>query len=284
MTTPTTPPPVGDTRQRRPLGPVGIVLAVLGGLILLGVIAGAVNQSVATLSRSHTVLTADAKGTTDLKVNAEAGQFTLEFADTPEAVLDVRSSRGSWSLERRGNTLEVKPPGGWQSWCFLGCDRSRNDVKLTLPRELDNGQLNATLNLEAGELLANGNFARLDLDVDAGYLRANGSATSLDVDLGAGQADVVLADVADATYAVAAGRLNSELTGKAPATVDAQVSAGLLDLTLPDTSYSVASEVSAGSVDNRLQVSSNSSHQVGLQVSAGSVLLHPGAPPTGDGR
>ncbi len=83
--------------------------------------------------------------------------------------------------------------------------------------------------------------------------------------------------VESAKLDVSAGRMDAKLTGSAPGTVTAQVSAGMLNLTLPDASYNVASDVSAGSVENKLDTSSSSPNKVTVDVSAGSAVLLPGA-------
>ncbi|QRQ78222.1 DUF4097 family beta strand repeat-containing protein [Glutamicibacter protophormiae] len=272
------PLPPQDPAPRGSAKTLNIILAVIGVLALLTMAIGAARDAAASLSSSHVVQTADARGLASLDVEASSGTFTLEFSDTTEAVLDVQTSSGSgWTLRRSGDELVVRPPAGWNNFCFFSCTKWDNQVTLTLPRELNNGQLDAKFDLGAGEFRADGNFKDLGLDVGAGDLTVNGAASTLDATLGAGRADLTLDAVESAKLDVSAGRMDAKLTGSAPSTVTAQVSAGMLNLTLPDTSYNVASDVSAGSVENKLDTSSSSPNKVTVDVSAGSAVLLPGA-------
>ena len=69
-------------------------------------------------------------------------------------------------------------------------------------------------------------------------------------DLSAGGADIDLDDVAEADFSVSAGAVDARLTGTAPRTVTVDVSAGALELTLPEAAYDVRSDVSAGEFEN----------------------------------
>ena len=262
---------------------LNIILAVIGVLALLTVGIGAARSAMTTLNSSHVVQTADAKGITALDIQANSGSFELQFTDTTEAVLEVRSTSGSaWALNRSGSTLQVRPPAGWNDFCFFGCTKADNEIKLTLPEELNNGTLDAKFELGAGEFRANGNFNDLGLDVSAGELNMLGSAHTVDAKLGAGFAGLVLSDVDTATLEVSAGRMSAELDGTAPSSVNARVSAGWMDLVVPDTSYHVVSHASAGSLENNLDNSSSSKHQISVEVSAGSAVLTPGTEASGE--
>src|SRR5699024_8477251 len=124
--------------------------------------------------------------------------------------------------------------------------------------------------------VADGDFNRLDVELGAGEANVSGSARELD----AGSANLNLANVQTAELEVSAARLITELTGSAPDNVNAEVSAGRLEVTLPDTEYAVNSQVSAGNLDNELQTSSASDHRVNVEVSAGNTSLRPGDTPT----
>ena len=84
---------------------------------------------------------------------------------------------------------------------------------------------------------------------------------------------VSLADVRDADLQLSAGAANGTLTGSAPQTVTIDVSAGRLDLTLPDVPYAVGSDVSAGELRNDLDIDARSDRRVSVSVSAGFVAL-----------
>lgn len=268
---PTNPSPRGSAK------PLNIILAVLGGLVLLTVLISTTREAVATLNSRHSVQSTAVQGVSALDIRAASGTFNLKFAAVDEATLDVRSSSGKdWRMERKGEILEVSAPEDWLNFCFFGCTKDDNEVTLTLPQELNDGSMDAKLKLGAGQLNAEGSFDVLDLDVSAGALNMNGAAKDLDATLGAGRADLDLSGVEQADLDISAGRLNANLSGTAPQRVDAKVSAGTLQLTVPDTSYAVTAESSAGSVDNGLQTSSSSQHRISVKTSAGSAVLIPG--------
>ncbi|WP_454141812.1 sensor domain-containing protein [Microbacterium lacticum] len=72
---------------------------------------------------------------------------------------------------------------------------------------------------------------------------------------------------------LSAGAVTGAVTGRAPEEVAIDVSAGRLDLTLPDDAYAVSTDVSAGQLDNRLDVASSSANRVTVSVSTGYVAL-----------
>lgn len=271
---PSNPGPRGSAK------PLNILLAAIGSLVLLTMLISTTRSAVATLSSSHVVKTASIQGVTSLDVKAQSGTFSLKFAEISEATLEVRSNSGTdWKLQREGQELVVRAPNSWGDWCFFGCTAEDNKITLTLPQQLNDGSLDASLSLSAGEFTANGNFDDLVLDVGAGLLELNGASNTLDATLGAGRADLSLANVQSATLDVSAGRMNTELTGQAPGEVNASVSAGMLDLVLPDVPYDVTSDVSAGSVQNNLDTSSTAKHLVSVETSAGTSILRPGSAP-----
>lgn len=271
---PTNPSPRGSAK------PLNIILAVLGGLVLLTVLISTTREAVATLNTSYRSESFDAQGVKALDIYAASGTFNLEFAPVPEANFEVSTSNGKdWSVERKGETLEVRAPEDWMDFCFLGCAKDNNIVTLTLPQEMNDGSMDAKLKLGAGKVKAEGNFNVLDLDISAGELVMNGAAKDLDATLGAGHAYLELKDVEQADLGVSAGRLSAYLSGAAPQRIDAKVSAGTIQLTVPDVSYAVTAESSSGSVDNELQTSNDSQHRINVKTSAGSAVLYPGVAP-----
>ncbi|HJX80118.1 hypothetical protein [Glutamicibacter sp.] len=274
---PQNPPPAGSKSS------MTLVLAILGALIILGVIATSAWRASNSLGISSSEQTANAQGVTALDVQVDAGRFNLLFADIPEATLEVDSARsGEWTLRREAGTLLVRSPNDWGDWCFVGCDWEENDVTLTLPSSLNDGNLDAELQMAAGEFSADGNFNDLLMEMSGGTLDVSGSAKGLFVELGAGKTDIDMANVQIATFDISAGRVDGAFTGTAPKDIQAQVSAGMLQLTLPDTSYNVIQDVSAGAVENGLSVSQKSEHKVQVEVSAGNVVLRAGAEPTNE--
>ena len=274
------PPP--EPKRPSATKPIMVLLAVIGGLTLLVVMLTTIFSSAIGLNRGAATTTADATGATSLTVDAGASRFDVEFSDVDEATLETNGlSADRWNLTRQGTELTVEAPNLWTNWCIFNCSNNGTQVTLLLPEELNDGNLSADLDLSAGRLSATGDFDQLAFELGAGEASINGSARTLDAQLNAGSANVQLADVETAELEVSAGRLDTELTGSAPATVDAEVSAGRLDLTLPDVAYTVDSDISAGNLDNGLQTSSASDHRIGIQVSAGNATLRAGENPNG---
>lgn len=255
-----------------------IAIAVFGGVALLATggtaAVAAVNDVSESVSSQQQV---DASGISGIDLDLGGVNMRVEFADVDDAQLDVSGSGDSrWSLTRDGDELVVNSPDMKFGWWFGDWFNDEQSVVLTLPEELSDAGLDADLSLGAGSLDVQGDFADVDVEMGAGALFITGSAASIDLDLGAGRAELELADVSEADFTISAGRLEAELTGTAPNEVRFDVSAGSLELTLPDEEYDVRQDVSAGSLDNRLQTSPDARNSIVAGVSAGSAVLRPG--------
>jgi len=264
------PPPAGSGGSAKV---VAILTATLGGAIALGLVGSAVITTVVSASTGTETSAVTAAGVRELDIDVSAGSLRLEFADVPQASLDVTGGWGSggWTLEREGDELIVSSP----DWTFGGSWLFGGDVRavLTLPRALETTVLDAQFTISAGELDASGRFGELGIDMGAGSARVSGEARDVTAGISAGRADLDLAGVDSADLRVSAGRFEARLTGDQPSLVDLEVSAGSLDLTLPEGSYDVTSSAEAGQVDNRLETSASSPNRVAVQLSAGSVSL-----------
>lgn len=281
-------PPTSAVREPRGSGAraAAIVIAAFGGVVLLG------TGGTAAFAAVHDVASASSNVADSQKVNADgiesltvdvaASDVTARFGDVDEATLEVTGDRsGNWRLERDGDELLVHSPdrgfGWWFGGDWFGGDWFGDEsVTLTLPKDLNDGSLDADLTLGAGSLDVEGQFNDLGIVVGAGVLSMDGSATTIGADISAGRADLNLLGVEEADLRVSAGKLVAELTGDAPRVVTIGVSAGSLDLTVPDTDYNVTQEVSAGSLDNRLSTSTSARFTIDASVSAGSAILRPG--------
>ncbi|WP_312168170.1 hypothetical protein [Microbacterium sp.] len=259
-----------------------IVTAIVGGIALLGSGATAAVAATGGLVASSTegtdsLQTEDVSGLQGLDLDVDAGAMRIEFGDVDEAELSVTNSRGpGWTLERDGDDLVVRSPEfrfGWWFGSWFGDDES---AVLTLPESLRDAELDADLTLDAGSLDVAGDFGALDISVNAGALDIEGAASTLRIDMSAGRADAVLEGVDEADLSVAAGDLNVELTGRAPSQTTIDVSAGSLDLTVPDESYSIIQDVSAGSLDARVDQSGGARNTIEVSLSAGSATIRPG--------
>lgn len=260
---------------------VALITSIVGGVVLVGFVGTvAATQAFAFAtggSQDDDMQTAPIEGVTSVDVDSNASAFTLEFADVDEATLNiVGQSRARWSLETRGNTLAVESDQRFWDFCIGWCAAGGERVTLTLPESMSDGTLDTDLSVGAGSVTASGDFRSLDLRVGAGSLTFDGAAAVLTTKIDAGRADITVDGARDATFDVSAGRTDAVLTGTAPRSVDLDVSAGRLALELPDEVYAVHSEVSAGSLDNRLQTSSTAQRVISADVSAGSATLTPG--------
>jgi len=281
--TPAGPPPVpgqnppGGSPQRPPSSAgrvVAILAIVFGSLVIVGAIVSAVVGTIVSASVHTTNRTVEVAGVDRLDIDAAAGSLRVEFGSVREAELEVTSSWGAdrWVLERDGGDLVVSSPRMWGPWwIFGGWFGGPGDAVLRLPQSLEG--LDADITFSAGTLDVEGEFAELDLTMNAGRADIAGSAESLKADMNAGRADLELAGVATANLIVNAGSLDAALTGSQPDEVTVDLSAGSLNLSVPQGDYVVTSDVSAGGFDNRIGSDPSASSTIHVEVSAGQVTL-----------
>lgn len=257
-------------------GWITVLLAVFGGLALVGTGGTAAVAASADLSRSDSQQSIDVSGVESLDLDTNASEVTVEFGDVAEAELTVRGGRGGeWTLERDEDELVVRSPDTWFGWWFGRWFDDDRTVVLTLPNELEG--IDASFDVSAGSLDVTGRFGEIDVEMAAGDVTIDGEATSVDTHLSAGSADILLDGVSEAEFSASAGDLTVELTGAAPRETTIDVSAGSIDATLPDGEYNVTQNISAGDLDNGLEQSSSSGNTIDVSVSAGSVTLRPGS-------
>jgi hypothetical protein len=280
MSTVLTPPPA-DAIPPRPSAPepprdrsaarvISILTIALGVAVVVVTVWGAIVPTVrAATARSGVQTVAVPANVSALDIDVDAADLDIRFDDVDEATLLVERFGGDdWTLESDGGVLRVHTPRDrWWSWF----GSSNGDATLTLPSSLSG--VDAVIGLDAGSVVADGDFGALELDLGAGDAGLRGSATALTLDLSAGRADVDLVDVADAVFEVDAGEIAGSFGGTAPDSIRITANAGSVDVALPDAEYDVTSQVAAGSFDNGLTVSSSSPRTVAVEVSAGSVRL-----------
>ena len=250
-----------------------IATAVVGGVALISILVSTLilSRSVATAQSFQEI---DGAGIAAVRVESSAAAFALEFGDVTTAQLEAEgSSRSTWQLGRSGDAVTVASS---RDWCFFWCGGEVENVTLTLPARYNDGSLDLTMSLAAGSFFANGVFRDLDLEMAAGSMDVSGTAESVDVDVSAGSALVNMEDVSTASFQIAAGRVVSELRGSIPDQISIDVSAGSLNLTVPEGTYNVSADVAAGSFDNLLTSSPESTSAIDVDVAAGSVTLQPG--------
>ena len=272
------PPPVGGRSSGTTA--VLVVTAVIGGIALLGTggtAAAAAAGNLLSTSAPDSVQTVNAEGIEKIDLNADASRVRVEFGDVEEAELSITNGRGTaWTFERDGDELVVQSPRGTFGWWFGNWFGDEETVVLKLPQSLSGSDLEADLTLNAGSLDVAGDFGLLDVGINAGSLDIEGSARTLDMQMNAGSADVLLDGVDEVDLGVAAGDLRVELTGTPPTTTAIDVSAGSLDLTLPDVEYTITQSISAGSLDAKVDQASSARRSIDVSLSAGSVTIRPG--------
>ncbi|GAA3911158.1 DUF4097 family beta strand repeat-containing protein [Microbacterium invictum] len=280
-TTITPPPPVPPTGGYAPQPPqprstsrvIAILAICLGAVLILGAITTAAFSAIRAAAVSTGTLTADATGITELDIDVDAAGFRLAYGGD-EASLEVTGGSGSsaWRLDRDGDTLRVHSTrpwwGGWNWW---GDDER---VVLTLPDRYEDTPLDASFDLGAGSITADGTYRELELDLGAGAMDITGVAEHVDAEISAGRASLDLDEVDTATLSISAGSMDGELRGPVTA-LDLDVSAGRMVLTIPDQTYNLDQDVSAGDLTHDLDTSSSSRNTITASVSAGSIDLRP---------
>lgn len=276
------PAPHADAAPGRSSGATAITvgIAVVGGLALLGsggTAAAAAAGDLWSSSLPDSVQTVGVDGIDVVDLDVDGSNMRVEFGDVDEAELAITNGRGpSWTFERDGDELVVRSPESAWGWWFGNLFGNEERVVLTLPESLQDGGIEGDLTLNAGSLDVNGDFSHLGIDVSAGEVNVAGSATSLDVEMSAGRADILLDGVEDAVLGVSAGNLDVELTGTPPRQTTIEVSAGSADLTVPDVSYDITQNVSAGSLDAKVDQSGSDRRAIDVTLSAGSLTIRPG--------
>ncbi|WEK12637.1 MAG: hypothetical protein P0Y48_09140 [Candidatus Microbacterium phytovorans] len=259
---------------RRTSSKVVSTLAICAGAVLIlgTVVTGGV--SILRAASVHTgEVTASVAGVRTLDLDASAAQVTVSFGAVSEATLRVSGGSGAddWTLGRNGDRLVVASDRDiWARWGWL---REPETVELVLPASA--AGLDADLDLDSGSLRAEGDFGDLAVTLDAGSLRVTGTASDLTSEINAGSARFDLDGVVDARFAISAGSVDGALTGPTPSSIVVDVSAGRLDLAVPEGAYALTSDVSAGGFRHDLTVDPTSPHRVDVTVSAGSVVLRP---------
>lgn len=276
---PPTPTDPGPAAQKPPAsGPsrvVAIVAIVIGAVVILGAATSAVLGTVASASVGTSSRTVAVAGVQELSVDVSVDSLRVEFGAVREAELEVTGSEGvdRWTFERTGDRLTVASPDWFESWFSWGWfDDRRTEAVLRLPASLAGAD--ADLTLSAGELVVqDAEFGELELQLNAGRFDVAGSAESVSAAINAGRGDLELADVGTATLRVSAGSLDAQFTGDQPDAVEADVSAGTLEITVPEGEYDVTSDVSAGGFDNRIGSSPGADSTIHVEASAGQIVL-----------
>ncbi|MCH1883407.1 DUF4097 family beta strand repeat-containing protein [Agrococcus sp. ARC_14] len=272
----TIPTPTATNRPGRWISILVIVLGAIG--IVYGVGSGVVRgfSSHAATSNGYT---ADAAGVEELRIDSSAAAFEIRFDDVDQARLDVTSDGGptqEWRLSREGSTLEVDTDWRWHWFGFgviLGDRVGEERAVLTLPAALERQELGLDVQVASGSFETAGDWGTTAIDLSAGDVDLTGTAESLSIEVAAGEARIDVATTGAVDLDVSAGRVVGALTGEQPASIDARVSAGSIELTIPDGEYAVTEQVSAGDSEVRVVDDPSAASTIDVEVSAGHVSL-----------
>lgn len=258
---------------------ISIVVIVLGAIGIVFALGGGVVRGLAAHSATSGTYTAAADGIEQLQIDSSAAAFEIRFDDVEEATLRVMTNGGpvqQWSLQRSGDVLIVDADRRW-GWFGLGDalgERGGEEVAvLTLPAALERAELDLETEVSAGSFTAAGDWGSASVDLSAGSADLSGTAASLAVQVSAGEARIDVATGGTVQLDVSAGRIVGSLTGEQPSSIDATVSAGAIELTIPDGEYAVSQSVSAGDADVRVIDDPTAASTIDVEVSAGSVRL-----------
>lgn len=258
---------------------ISIVVIVLGAIGVVFAVGGGVARGLAAHAATSGSYSAVADGVEQLQVDSSAAAFEIRFGDVEEATLDVVTNGGpvqQWSLERSGDVLIVDTDRRW-GWFGLGGmwgERDGDEVAvLTLPAALERAGLDLETDVSAGSLTAAGEWGAASVDLSAGSAELAGTAASLTVHVSAGEARIDVATAGTVQLDVSAGRIVGSLNDEQPSSIDATVSAGAIELTIPDGAYAVTQSVSAGDADVRVVDDPSAASTIDVEVSAGSVAL-----------
>lgn len=278
MSTTLTPPPASAPQAPPPAEPRGssrviaILAIALGAVLILGTIVFSVIGGIRSAAVRTESLSADAAGVTALDIDVAASEFRIAYGGS-EATLSVTGGSGTsdWRLERTGDTLVVTSDRGWfRGW---GWFRGEERAVLTLPERLATTAVDASFDVGAGSLRADGTYGTLELDLGAGSIDVSGTAEQLDADVSAGRVSVDLREVRAGTVQVSAGELVGSVDGDVDE-LNLDVSAGRIDLEVPDVRYAITSDVSAGDFTHDLTTDPGADRRIDVSVSAGGVTLH----------
>jgi hypothetical protein len=253
---------------------IAILAIAVGALLIVGAVMSAVGSTLASALVRTETRTLTSTSFSDLDVDLAAGELTVLFVDgisAPELTVTSSAGAGDWTFAADGGTLTVASPDRrWMPlWWFGGV----GSATLRLPASAQEGGLDAEFDTSAGDLSVSGRFADLDDDLGAGRVTVAGAADELSLDVSAGAADLDLSDVRTAELTLNAGSATTHFTGAQPRSVTADVSAGSLELAVPEGAYDVRSDVSAGQFDNRIAPQPGAASTISVQVSAGSATL-----------
>lgn len=269
--TPTDAPPPASPPPARSTGWVTLLVTLAGTVAILGLVVQSVLVGISGYGKvGHATYMAAVDGVTALDVETSAADVTVRFGDVEEATLEVSSTgwrrNVEWVLENDNGVLRVADDR--RPWIWPSFGSSRTTADLVLPRELE-GVVSADVDLSAGSVRIDGDLDAVSIDISAGSLTFVGASSSLTASVSAGEVDVTTSDAATIDVDVSAGRFVGTFTGAQPTSTTISVSAGDAIVGLPDGTYALGGEVSAGDRTVDVRTDPTSPHTLTVDVSAG---------------
>lgn len=224
----------------------------------------------------------DVHGIEEIEIDVAAADFHFAFADVSSAVLDVAGQHeNEWSIVRSGDTLKVSSgPRGPLSGTKLLTGIKTNAV-LSLPQELNNGQLVLLLDVAACKFKGTGAFLAVEAEVAASEFDLAAQVQEARIELAAGKARALLENTAKVEFDVAAGSLAGWLKGGAPSSLRVEVATGSADIIVPPVPYRVRKNVTLGSADLRVKEDASAPSLIEVEVAVGQISIeaevNPGA-------
>ncbi|MEV7757381.1 DUF2807 domain-containing protein [Microbacterium sp. NPDC089180] len=271
MTIDTPPAAPAPPRRRVAAFAVSIVTIVVGACVALGTVAGTAASAVVVLrdaDRGSVRVDGAAQAVGSLDIDVTGGALTIAYGDVDSARLDAATGRAGWTFERRGDALRVASPN--RSFVDWGAGSS---ATITLPRQWAGTGLGVEAQVSGGALDLQGDYGTVSVRVAGGTTSLNGAAGELELDISGGSASVQLRDVGTAAFEVAGGEVTAHLRGSTPIRTYVQLTAGSVDLRLPDDEYRVSIDDGLGQVDNGLRQSPTATAEVDVTATMGEVRL-----------
>lgn len=273
---------------------VPVTTAIIGGVVILGASGSAALAGLAVYTQPWNAepqrITADASEIEELEVRVSRADASItcnveSSSEAPgTALLEASGGPQRWNMVVEDGTLRVEPERGPFGWfagfsSFMRGDGSGQTVTLSLPAEFcsTDASLDADFEVSGGQLKVFGVYGEIDAEVSGGDFRIEGRAETAKVQVSAGDVRLDLMELREAELEVSAGSITGDLQHASPGNeLDLRVSAGEIDLLLPNWPYLVDADVSAGELDNRLMPAGlGEKNRIDVRVSAGSVILRP---------
>ena len=148
-------PPSPEPRRSGATKPIMIIIAVVGAIALVGILVTTLFTSIIGLSsQGSSTDSSYQRGNGGLNSNAGRGGYSVRRRRS--GYLNATGSMRMVGINRDGDVLAINAPDQWWSWCWFNCDDTH--VTVTLPQELNDGSLNAEMDLNAGQLNVSGSF------------------------------------------------------------------------------------------------------------------------------